>query len=270
MTDDWPVPSVAAAVVAAGGTVLERRGDTGRVYRLASVTKPLVGYGALLAVQEGALELDQPAELAGFGEVTLRDLLCHASGMGPQSRIRLAPAGTRRIYSNAGYDAVGEVLERALGMPLPSYLAEGVFAPLGMAATALDGSPAAAAQSSVDDLCAFVAELFHPRVLAAELHAECRSVQYPGLAGVLPGFGRQDENDWGLGVEIRGHKQPHWTGRRNSAASYGHFGQSGTFFWVDPEAGLALICLTDRSFAADWALPRWPALSDAVLERYGS
>jgi CubicO group peptidase (beta-lactamase class C family) len=94
-------------------------------------------------------------------------------------------------------------------------------------------------------------------------------VQFPGLVGVLPGFGRQEPNDWGLGFELRDAKSPHWTGARNSARTFGHFGRSGTFLWVDPEARLALGVLTDLDFG-DWAAEAWPRLSDAVLARGAS
>ena len=94
-------------------------------------------------------------------------------------------------------------------------------------------------------------------------------VQFPGLDGVLPGFGVQRPNDWGLGFEIRDAKSPHWTGSANSVRSYGHFGQSGTFLWVDPDRDLALVVLTDRD-CGDWAYERWPALSDAVISEFNS
>ncbi len=87
---------------------------------------------------------------------------------------------------------------------------------------------------------------------------------FPGLAGVLPGFGRQDPNDWGLGFELRDRKRPHWTGASNSERTFGHFGASGTFLWVDPVAGVACGCLTEREFG-DWAKEAWPRLADAVL-----
>ena len=83
------------------------------------------------------------------------------------------------------------------------------------------------------------------------------TVQFPGLDGVLPGFGKQTPNDWGLGFELRDAKSPHWTGARNSPRTFGHFGRSGTFLWVDPDAGVALACLTDRNFG-DWAKEAWP------------
>src|SRR6266511_4005606 len=89
-------------------------------------------------------------------------------------------------------------------------------------------------------------------------------VAFSGLAGVLPDFGRFEPNDWGLGFELRDAKEPHWTGGGNSPRTFGHFGGSGTFLWVDPEAGLALACLTGRNFG-EWAKETWPRLSDAVL-----
>jgi CubicO group peptidase (beta-lactamase class C family) len=73
-----------------------------------------------------------------------------------------------------------------------------------------------------------------------------------------------DPNDWGLGFELRDAKRPHWTGERNSERTFGHFGGSGTFLWVDPDADVALACLTDEDFGP-WALAAWPKLSDAVL-----
>jgi len=108
-------------------------------------------------------------------------------------------------------------------------------------------------------------ELLAPTLVAAETLAEATAIQFPGLPGVLPGFGRQEPNDWGLGMELRDRKSPHWTGSRNSERTFGHFGRSGTFLWVDPEPGIALACLTDLEFG-EWAARAWPELSDAVLE----
>ena len=71
-------------------------------------------------------------------------------------------------------------------------------------------------------------------------------------------------NDWGLGFELRDAKPGHWTGTLASPRTFGHFGGSGTFLWVDPDSRVALACLTDRPFG-DWAKSAWPALSDAVV-----
>jgi CubicO group peptidase (beta-lactamase class C family) len=73
-----------------------------------------------------------------------------------------------------------------------------------------------------------------------------------------------ETNDWGLAFELRDHKSPHWTGTLVSPRTFGHFGASGTFIWVDPDAGVACAVLTDREFG-DWAKDAWPVFSDAVL-----
>ena len=80
----------------------------------------------------------------------------------------------------------------------------------------------------------------------------------------MPGFGRVDPCDWGLGFELKGTKSPHWTGTTNSPETFGHFGGSGTFLWVDPVAGVAAAALTDRDFDS-WAKEMWPPFADAVI-----
>jgi CubicO group peptidase (beta-lactamase class C family) len=128
----------------------------------------------------------------------------------------------------------------------------------------LQGSAGSGASGTLADLRALAHELQHPARVAEETLAEARTVQFPGLAGVVPGFGRQEPNDWGLGLELRDEKSPHWTGAANSPQTFGHFGRSGTFLWVDPVAGIALGALTDLAFG-DWAIDAWPRLADAVL-----
>ena len=135
--------------------------------------------------------------------------------------------------------------------------------------TVLKGSPGAGAESTVDDLTLFARELQRPTLIDQSTLDEATRVVFPGLNGVLPGFGHQKPNDWGLGFEIRDGKAPHWTGTANSPATFGHFGQSGTFLWVDPEAGVACVALTDRDFGP-WAAEVWPACSDAVLAELNS
>jgi CubicO group peptidase (beta-lactamase class C family) len=107
-------------------------------------------------------------------------------------------------------------------------------------------------------------ELARPSLVDDDLMAEATRTAFPGLSGVLPGFGRQPQCDWGLGFEIRDGKDPHWTGSKNSPRTFGHFGRSGSFLWVDPDAGIACAALADRDFG-DWAKQAWPRLSDDVL-----
>ncbi|GHD01714.1 serine hydrolase domain-containing protein [Zhihengliuella salsuginis] len=259
---DWPVDNAAAAVVGDDGTRLGSAGDVTRRFRLASVTKLLSAYAALLALEEGALELEQPAGPEG---ATVHDLLAHTAGYDFGSRDIKAAPRTRRIYSNAGFEVLGETLETETGMTFAQYLDEAVLQPLGMSSTSLEGSPAAGAVSTVEDLEKFAAELMAPRLAAPQTLAEAASVQFTGLAGILPGYGRQQDNAWGLGFEIKANKTPHWTSALNSAATFGHFGQSGTFLWVDPELKVACIALADRDFGT-WAVDAWPPFSTGVVQ----
>ena len=118
--------------------------------------------------------------------------------------------------------------------------------------------------STLRHLLALARELLEPTLVAPETLTEATTVQFPGLAGVLPSWGRMDPNDWGLAFELRDAKSPHWTGTRASPRTFGHFGAAGTFLWVDPDAGLALAVLTDKEFG-DWAKAAWPVLSDSVF-----
>jgi CubicO group peptidase (beta-lactamase class C family) len=260
LTRSWPVTAVAVGVTDAGGT-LAATGPQDRPFPLASVTKVLVSMAIWVAVEEETLGLDDPAGPPGS---TVRHLLAHASGLAPDEARPLARPGTGRIYSNAGFEVLGAELERRGGLDTATYLDEAVLAPLGCRATTLAGSPAHGAHGCVDDLLRIGRELLSPTLIDASTLREATSPQFPTLAGVLPGFGRHDPNPWGLGVELRGAKAPHWTGTGNSPATFGHFGRSGTFLWVDPEAGLAVAVLTDREFGT-WATTAWPTLSDAVL-----
>ena len=255
-------------MIAGGGRgVLDVRGDDRAVDRWASVTKLATALAVLVAVEEETVELDGPAGPPGS---TVRHLLAHTSGLAFDEHKVLAAPGRRRIYSNAGFEVLGEVVAGATGMPFPQYLTEGVLSPLGMAATRLraDRSPAAGLEGPLDDLVRLARELLDPTLVSQATMAEATTVAFPGLAGVLPGYGRQDPLDWGLGFEVRDAKDPHWTGHGNSPATFGHFGASGSFLWVDPEAGLACAVLSGREFDA-WAKDAWPALSDAVLAEYG-
>ncbi|WP_200307459.1 serine hydrolase domain-containing protein [Streptomyces adelaidensis] len=261
LIENWPVRSAAAAVVRADGTLVGARGPGGQRFAIASVTKPLAAYAVLVAYEEGAIELDEPAGPPGS---TVRHLLAHTSGLAfDEPRVTAAP-GERRLYSNAGFEALGDLVAEATDIPFAEYARQAVLEPLGMTSTSLDGSPAKDGVSTLDDLVRFAAEVQAPRLLDPRTVADAMTVQYPGTKGVLPGYGHQNPNDWGLGFEIRDAKSPHWTGTSSSPGTFGHFGQSGTFLWIDPAAQVACVALTDRAFGP-WAVEAWTPFTDAVL-----
>ncbi len=261
--DEWEADH-AAAGVASDERVLATHGADEHVFRWASVTKLLTASAVLVAAEEGILELDEPAGPPG---ATLRHVLAHASGLPFEGEAPIAPPGERRIYSNTGYEELARFVEARAEMPFAEYLGAAILEPLGMAGTTLQGSPASGAAGPLPDLLRFARDLLAPSFVARETFDEATHVAFPGMTGVLPGFGKQDPLDWGLGFELRDAKSPHYTGARNSPRTFGHFGGAGTFLWVDPEADLACACLTDREFA-EWARKAWPALSDAVLAEF--
>ncbi|MGH3057261.1 MAG: serine hydrolase domain-containing protein [Gaiellaceae bacterium] len=260
--DGWPAATAAVAVVTPDG-VVARRGPDDVVLRWASVTKLLTAYAALVAAEEGVLDLDEPAGPPG---ATVRHLLAHASGLPFEGDQPIGRPGERRIYSNAGFDLLGELVAARAEMAFGDYLRGAVLAPLELGSVELRGRPSEGLQGAIGDLARFGRELLAPTLVAPETLAEATEVVYPGLVGVLPGIGRQDPNDWGLGFELKNGKRPHWTGSRNSPRTFGHFGGAGTFLWIDPDARCALACLTDLEFD-EWALAAWPPLADAVLDQ---
>ncbi len=268
---DWPVRRGGAAVVTPSDVQEQWVEGTDRSAELpiASVTKLLTTMAALAAVEAGHVDLDQRVDQEG---ATVRHLLAHASGL-PQNQGRRRPIGERRIYSNVGFRLLAEVVADAVGTSFEGWLGSAVLDPLGMRATRLaeregiEDDPAAGAVSTLGDLVLLARCLLDrgAPVLGPELFAEATRVQFPGLAGLIPGVGRFDPCDWGLGFELRDEKRPHWIGERRSPGAFGHFGASGCFLWVDPEVDLAAAAVTDRDFDDEgWAMTTWPAWSDRL------
>jgi CubicO group peptidase (beta-lactamase class C family) len=258
LLESWPAQHVSVGVRTADGAEWQY-GPNARVYEWASVTKLATALVTLVAVEEGVVDLDAPAGPPGS---TVRHLLAHASGLGPEPGPPIAKPASRRIYSDYGFEVLADSVAAQAEMPFTRYFSE-VLLPAG-ADVQLYGSAGSGARGSLLALLELARIFLTPTTIAPETLAEATEVVFPGLVGVLPGFGRMEPNDWGLGFELRDEKRPHWTGDRNSPRTFGHFGQTGTFLWVDPEAGVACACLTDHDFGG-WAKEAWPRLSDAVL-----
>jgi CubicO group peptidase (beta-lactamase class C family) len=259
----WDVPHAAAAIVAADGHVVETIGEIDRPFHVASLTKVVTAWTAMIAVEEGTVPLDHPA---GQRDCTLRHLLAHAGGYGFDGPDPVTLPGRRRIYSNTGIDLAAAAIASSARMPFGEYLGAAVLEPLAMSSSLLHVSAAHGLVSTARDLALLLAEMQRPQLLSAAGATAVATIQYPDLAGIVPGVGRFDPCPWGLGVEIRGDKAPHWTGGANSPQTFGHFGGAGTMLWVDPGAGVGLVALTDRRFD-DWpdALASWSSLSDTVV-----
>jgi CubicO group peptidase (beta-lactamase class C family) len=260
--EDWPVEFATAGVVDREGRA-STHGDAMRSVRLASVSKPVAALATLVAAEEGAVDLDEPAGPPGS---TVRHLLAHASGLPFEGTAPIAQPGQRRIYSNEAFRVLAQHVGARAEMAFSEYVRQAVCEPLEIA---LDptGDPGSGMHASLEDVLAIGRELLAPRLVADETRDELTSVQFPGLSGVLPDHGRFDPLDWGLGVQLNT-RPPSWMGARTSARTFGHFGGAGTFVWVDPEVRVVCSVLTTREFG-EWAKEAWPRFSDAVLEEVG-
>ena len=258
--DRWGAANAAAAIVGPDG-VRASIGDSARAYAWASVTKPVTALVVLIAAERGLVDLDEPAGPPGS---TVRHLLAHASGLAVRGRA--GPGGARppphllQPRVRPAWRAGGGPDRAAIRGDTPGVGARTA----GDDRHAARGPAIAGPGGLVADLAAFASEAADRRSSRNRTSGAATTVAFPGLPGVVPGVGRFDPCDWGLGFELHGSKSPHWMSDRNSPSTFGHFGGAGTFLWVDPVARVALAALTDRPFGP-WALDAWPALSDAVL-----
>jgi len=260
---DFPV----AFAVASSTDMLSCDGHTDEVFEWKSVTKPLAALATLVAVDRGKVSLEDEAGPPGS---TVRHLLSHASGLPFEEGAPTQAPERRRVYSNLGFDALEEFVAGRVGMSFHDWTRARVLEPLEMDSVEFYGPAAYGARGNVWDVLALGIEMLTPTLISPDLGHEARTVQFPGLDGVLPGFGRQSPNDWGLGYEIRGKKKPHWTAPEACPETFGHFGQSGSFVWVDPRCGLVGAFLGAQSFRASVHGTLWPALHAETLAVHGT
>ncbi|MDU0967488.1 MAG: serine hydrolase domain-containing protein [Actinomycetaceae bacterium] len=236
-------------------------GDLATVYPWMSVTKLVTSRIVLRAVEDGLIDLDDPLGPQGS---TVEMVLAHASGLGPEGDVQAAP-GTRRIYSNAGYELLGQLVEQVRGQQF-SQLVAGYMEQLGPDAH-FEGSPAWGMSSRLLALATLASEMLEPRLIDPALWRLATRPAWPGLPGIVPGYGSFDDDQWGLGPEIRAHKHPHWTAPDAAPGVYGHFGQSGSFLWVDAEAQVGACFLSSRRFGlAHQRL--WPDLNAEIQRMF--
>jgi CubicO group peptidase (beta-lactamase class C family) len=181
------LPGLAAGVVHEGELVWSgapgfadvasrRAGDSGTLYRIASITKTFTATAIMQLRDEGRLHLDDPVvahlpELLAAGSpfgaietVTIRRLLSHESGLmgdppgtdwselvyegDPAANLARAaeiattvPPSTQQKYSNIGFQLLGETVARASGTPYAERVRETILDPLGLASTWFEPLP---------------------------------------------------------------------------------------------------------------------------------
>jgi CubicO group peptidase (beta-lactamase class C family) len=102
--------------------------------------------------------------------------------------------------------------------------------------------------------------------LSAALRLEATSNQTDDLPGGYGGRFDYPRAPWGLGVDLRGDKKPHWTPPRASPQTFGHAGASGCVAWHDPVANVTWAILGTRTADNAWLVREAPRIGQAILD----
>jgi uncharacterized protein YbbC (DUF1343 family) len=271
------------------------------IFDCASLTKVVATTSGLMKLfEQGKLRLNDsvttylPEFQGGRSDITIRNLMTHFSGLRPDLDLEpvwsgyetgihralidkpAGPPGARFVYSDINFILLGEIVHRLSGRMLPDYLAQAVFAPLGMRDTMFQ--PPASLLSRIA-----------PTELLAKDHLLLRGVVHDptarnmgGIAGHAGLFSTAgdlahfcqmllDKGTWhgtrifspltvekftspqsppdqpilrGLGWDV----DSPFSGARGELfpiGSYGHTGFTGTSLWLDPVSNTYVILLTN-------------------------
>ena len=207
-------------------------------------------------------------------------------------------------YSDLGFILLGSLIEREADQSLDRVAAERIIRPLGLHSTGYLPVGDHASQTRIHGrrIAATESCQWRGRLLRGEVHdenayamggvsghaglfADAQDVHRlvrawrAGRTGEMP-FGpaplveefltrqqRIGNGGWALGWTVR--TEPSTSGRYFSPRSFGHLGFTGTSIWVDPEADLTVILLTNRVHPsrANEALATFrPAIHDVIYE----
>ena len=240
-------------------------------YKWASVSKLLAMHVFADAIVSGFISLDDQIDHPNIdNSVTLADLLSHSSGIKPELESPIEPC-TKRIYSNIAFDIAEQHLIKKLGpgfegQSVGSLFNDGFKHDLN-SSIEFSGSCAFTANGTFDDLILFLNEIRNPKLIDPSIFSLLTSPHNDGLPGILPGWGHQENNTWGIGYEIKGNKDPHWMGSLASEKSYGHFGMAGTFIFHDPVNNISVALQSAKDFGP-WAKHIWPPLCKEIYNLF--
>jgi CubicO group peptidase (beta-lactamase class C family) len=179
--ETYHIPAYAFAIVADGKIIHQKYSkgiNENSVFRIASMTKSFTAMAIVKLRDEGKLKLDDSVYLYipelknqkltnDSAEITIRDLLVHASGLpqdDPWGDRKLAmnaadfreflqnglsfsnASATQFEYSNLGYVILGQIIEKVSGVSYQDYIAQNIWLPLGMRQSAWEYSKIPAKQ----------------------------------------------------------------------------------------------------------------------------
>jgi len=258
LLDGWPGTPSMVLLSLEGGVVtrVAEAGDLDEVRAWASISKMVVSLAFGVESDWELQRFDQPVGPPGS---TLANLLSHSSGLGLEQDDPVVPVGTQRMYSNYGVDLA---VESIIGdNTADNWLQQRVFRPFGMNTAKLEDRPSSGVVGSTNDLARLAVAWLRPDGIAKETRNHLITTYAPQLDGFVPGFGKFSPCPWGLGPEIRGDKH-HWMGDW-PAASFGHFGKSGSLILLNADEQIGLVATSTEAFGG-WATKIWPTWTSAM------
>lgn len=293
------------------------------MFLLGSITKPLTAAAVMVLVDRGEVKLSNAAVkvLPEFNEgarkdITIEQLLTHTSGLPDQLeannalRARHAPLvefvkgavrtpllfapGTQYHYQSMGILLAAEIVERVTKTPLPQFLQEHVFTPLGMKRTVLGlgtfakadmvpmqtehaapeaggGDPTAREWDWNSDYWRNLAAPWGgAHSTAADIATFLRSFMHPEGKAMREATARLMITDHtpkleahrGIGFMVG----PTGLGQGCSANTFGHSGSTGTLAWADPATDTSFVLLTALPKNVSGELLLYP-VSDLIASR---
>lgn len=286
-------PAGAAAVAVGDEPAVAYESEPGKIFDIASLTKPFIATLVHRLAARRVLGLDDRVgalwpEVRDLpvGAEALRAVLSHRAGLpawlplhrdhqGRAVVLAAAAAATdapRPTYSDLGYLVVGEIAQRAAGAPLPAALSREVLEPLGL--FSVRWGPVRPEETVPTGFCAFRQRIVQGEVndenaaaaggvaghagLFAHVSDVCRfgrawlAALRGAEGGLLPAdLARQAVTPLQPGTHALG-----WDTTKPEASSagalmgprtFGHLGFTGCSLWIDPDAQLVVVLLTNRT-----------------------
>lgn len=285
------------------------------IFDIRSMTKPVTATGIMILMEEGKLALSDPVEKylpefknsafkddRGTRTITIRHLLTHTAGL-PLYRLPVSEEiaikrnqtladyvsflskqtpeyepGTQHRYSSGGFAILGRIIEIVSGVPFDQFIAQRVFAPLGMndssffypfakegrvasiyrmqngklskwedlmahSRKAIYPAPEFGMYSTASDMAAFSQMMLNGGAYKGRRILTKLSVQQMTAnqtLGIASAVTRRQVVQ-GLSWGLAG--DPVHDFPLTTRGSFGHNGAFGTIFWIDPEEGMIRIFL---------------------------
>lgn len=216
---------------------------------MASITKLLTGILMMQFVEQGLINLDDPAskyliEFDGNNKLTIRHLFNHTSGfdfagewasdwnVALENQVaQILPfvnVGKSFSYHRVGYALAGRIIERITGRAVPYLFQENIFSPLGISSAYSDNTYGGLYCTALD-----LAKLGQ-MLLNKGTYNGYDFFSQKTFEKMLPEKLNADDREWGIGTS-------RISGNGLSDIAFGHGTASGSVFIIDPDTDLIII-----------------------------